>query len=350
VKVLIVKLSSIGDIVHTLPALAEIRRAFPSAEISWAVENRSAEILRDNPAIDRLIEIDTRALRGGGSVDEFMRNLRSQIGELRKGKYDIALDFQGLIKSAAIAKLSGARRRCGFAGRSLREPSSRVLLTDSVRVPKQTHVIRKNLLLASTALRFPLLDGRLEFPIGSQQADVAEAGEIVSRAGSRFAILNPAGGWPTKLWDAAKYGQLADRLFDKFGLKSVIVYGPGENDLANSVLSASHKNIAVATKPSLKGFYELAGRAAIYVGGDTGPTHLAIAAGTPVVGIFGPTEWWRNGSLRADDICVERTDIDCRENCHRRSCSNWICMDIDVERVFEAVGKRLAASSKNGDQ
>ena len=92
---------------------------------------------------------------------------------------------------------------------------------------------------------------------------------------------------------------------------------------------------------SLKAFYSLAKEARVYVGGDTGPTHLAVAAGAPIVGLFGPTEWWRNGSPRADDVCVERTDIDCRVDCHRRSCSKWICMDIEVERVFRAVEKRL---------
>jgi len=79
------------------------------------------------------------------------------------------------------------------------------------------------------------------------------------------------------------------------------------------------------------------------VGGDTGPTHIAIAAGAPIVGIFGPTEWWRNGSLDDSDICVERTDIGCRVNCHRRTCSNWICMDIDVEIVLAGIKKRLAS-------
>ena len=103
------------------------------------------------------------------------------------------------------------------------------------------------------------------------------------------------------------------------------------------MLQASQSGKARAVSLSLKGFYELAKRAQVYVGGDTGPTHLAIAAGTPIVGLFGPTEWWRNGSLRAADICVERVDIDCRTDCHRRACSKWICMDIEVERVLQAV-------------
>jgi ADP-heptose:LPS heptosyltransferase len=96
----------------------------------------------------------------------------------------------------------------------------------------------------------------------------------------------------------------------------------------------------------LKGLCALAKHADVYVGGETGPTHLAIAMGTPVVGLLGPTEWWRNGSPYPDDICVERTDIDCREDCHRRSCSKWICMDIDVERVLHAVSERLARAGR----
>ncbi|HLA95745.1 MAG TPA: glycosyltransferase family 9 protein, partial [Pyrinomonadaceae bacterium] len=145
----------------------------------------------------------------------------------------------------------------------------------------------------------------------------------------------------TKLWHAEKYGQLADRLWEEKGLASIVATGPNENELAAVVMANSKSDRTISVQPSLKGFFELIKRAEVYVGGDTGPTHLAIAAGTPVVGIFGPTEWWRNGSPNADDICVERLDIDCRVDCHRRTCSKWICMDIDVETVFNAVEKRI---------
>jgi ADP-heptose:LPS heptosyltransferase len=111
------------------------------------------------------------------------------------------------------------------------------------------------------------------------------------------------------------------------------------------VVDSSHSGYTRKVSLSLKGFYALAKRAQVYVGGDTGPTHIAVAAGSPIVGLFGPTEWWRNGSPRENDICVERTDIDCRVDCHRRACANWICMDIEVERVFEAVTERLKLST-----
>ncbi|MCA1849723.1 MAG: glycosyltransferase family 9 protein, partial [Acidobacteria bacterium] len=180
-----------------------------------------------------------------------------------------------------------------------------------------------------------------EFPVATAPEHEREAEEAAARARFRFAILNPGGGWPTKLWSAERFGALADALWEHYGLRSIVSYGPGESELAERVARASRTKAASLEKLSLKGFYALARRAAVYVGGDTGPTHLAVAAGAPVVGLFGPTEWWRNGSPREADICVERNDIGCRTDCHRRSCSQWVCMEIEVERVFQAVAERL---------
>jgi len=340
-RVLFVKLGSIGDIVHTLPALAAVGHALPDAEISWAVESRSAEILRENTLIDNLIEVDTRSLRAGRSVDQILPEIRRQVTGIRKFRFDVAIDFQGLLKSALIAKLSGSKSRIGFARKELREPASRVLLTKSVKTDPQVHVIRKNLQLLEGALKIPVPDSGFEFPIQTSPGDIAEAGEIAEQAAGHFAILNPAGGWVTKLWHAEKFGMLADRIWEQHGLTSVVATGPKEIDLARKLEAASRSGKLLLRQPSLKAFYELVRTAKVYVGGDTGPTHLAVAAGARVVGIFGPTEWWRNGSPSPGDICVERMDIGCRIDCHRRTCNNWICMDINVETVFEAVRRRL---------
>jgi lipopolysaccharide heptosyltransferase I len=347
-KILFVKLGSIGDIVHTLPVLAAVRRALPRAEISWAVERRAAEILRDNHFLGTLIEVDTRGLRRWPMSGETLAATRRQLRRLRASPFDLAIDFQGLLKSALIAKLSGAHRRVGFDRAHLREPLSRFLLTESVRVPTHTHVIRKNILLAAAALgrELPSNADDFEFPIAISRAHEREAERLVQSVGERFIILNPGGGWPTKLWDAERYGALADAVWRNFHLRSVITYGPGERELAERAAISSRSGAAHPASPSLKGFYALARRAALYVGGDTGPTHLAVAAGTSVVGLFGPTEWWRNGSPREMDLCVERNDIGCRTNCHRRACSQWVCMDIEVSRVVEAVGERLGRAEK----
>ena len=340
-RILFVKLSSIGDIVHTLPTLAAVRNALPESEISWAVEKSSAEILRGNQFIHNLIELDTRSLRGGKVIEEILLDASRQMRELRRFSFDAALDFQGLLKSAMIAKLSKARRTYGFSKQSLREPASRFLLGKTFETPKKIHVIRKNLTLAEKALNISVPSENFEFPIATDDAHKAEAAEIAAQAGENFAILNPAGGWVTKLWHAEKFGALADKLWEEKGLFSVVTTAPGEEELARKVLQNSRSGQILAAQTSLKGFYELAKLARVYVGGDTGPTHLAVAADCPVVGIFGPTEWWRNGSPNPQDICVERNDIGCRVDCHRRKCSNWICMDIPIETVFKAVEKRI---------
>ena len=324
-----------------MPAAALIRRDLPDAHISWVVEARSAEILRGCGLVDNLIEIDTRSMRGGKIIDEIILDMTRQASAIREQKYDIAIDFQGLLKSGVIAKISAAKRRWGFSKSGLREPASRFFLTDTVEIEPATHIIRKNLRLASAAFGIEYDDTNLEFPVATNDEHRAEADAIIQQAGEPFAILNPAGGWVTKLWHAEKFGQLTDAIWEERGMISVIATAPNEVELAQTVAANSRTSKLILTQPSLKGFYELAKKARVYVGGDTGPTHIAVAAGAPVVGLFGPTEWWRNGSLSPGDICVERNDIYCRIECHRRTCSKWICMDSDVETVMAAVRRRI---------
>src|SRR2546429_865683 len=151
-RILIVRHDSIGDVVHTLPAIAVMRRGLPKAEISWAVERGSSELLKDNPFLDRLIEIDTKALRRGLMSGETLRAPRQQLRLLRASAFDLALDFQGLLKSSLAARLSRAQRVYGFARDALREPASRFLVHQTVPVPPGLHVIRKNLTLVKSAL------------------------------------------------------------------------------------------------------------------------------------------------------------------------------------------------------
>ena len=223
-RILIVKLGSIGDIVHALPSLAAIRCALPRAEISWVVERRAAEILRDNPMLDRLIEIDTKAVRRWPVSGETLLAPRQQLRRLRASAFDVTIDFQGLLKSAAIARLSGAPRRYGFARHTLREPASRFLLTHTVEVPLHTHIIRKNLALVAGALGIdvPQSADDFVFPIAVAPADVCEAEALMADVGGEFAILNPGGGWPTKLWDATRFGALADVWGDDAGTASAV--------------------------------------------------------------------------------------------------------------------------------
>src|SRR5207253_1176773 len=213
-RILIVKLGSIGDIVHTLPALAAMRRALPDSEISWVVERRASEILKDNPLLDRLIEVDTKALRRGLMSGETLRAPRQQLRLLRASAFDLALDFQGLLKSSLAARLSRAKRVYGFARDALREPASRFLVHQTISTPPGLHVIRKNLALVESAVGISVPDdpSDFEFPIEVSRAHQLEAAEAAREMNGRYAILNPGGGWPTKLWSAEKFGALGDQL------------------------------------------------------------------------------------------------------------------------------------------
>lgn len=349
-RVLIVKLSSIGDIVHTLPAAAAVKRIVPDAKLFWVAERRSSEVLRNNRLLDGLIEVDTKALRRGNAVlGKTLESAFRQFQEIRAPELDLSIDFQGLFKSAVISKISGVSRRFGFGKINLREPGCRFLYTDRIAVETRQNVVAKNLDLAEKALRSVFEDDSIsfeglpiEFPINVEEDDRNEAGRVVDSIAREFLVLNPGGGWVTKLWRAEDYGALADLVWYDLGLVPVVTYGPGEEELADRMAAASRSGRVVKADLSLKGFYHFAKSAAAYVGGDTGPTHLAIAAGCPVVGIYGPTEWWRNGSVNPSDICVGRDDIDCRIDCHRRTCDKWICMDISPQTVLQSVRERLA--------
>jgi ADP-heptose:LPS heptosyltransferase len=283
--------------------------------------------------------------------------------------FDIAIDFQGLIKSGFLAFASRAGMRIGFETRDLRESASRVFLTEQVETAQSRHVIEKNLALAHRALA--LCSGRSRDPRSTASGNVKscaienEAGgaapeyefpisvpvpddEYIERAvgGRRFAIINPGGGWRTKMWAPDRYGQIADWLNRKRGMHSFITYGPGEESLAQAVVGSSRSGAVRPLASTLKQFVALARRADLFVGGDTGPLHLAAACRTPIVGLYGPTSPVRNGPFDPDDVTIGR-DLWCRSNCHKRSCWHWECMDIPVAEVERGIERRLAVGRRN---
>jgi heptosyltransferase-1 len=351
-RILIVKLSSIGDVVHTLPAAALLRRALPEARIAWAVERRASAILEDSPAIDALIELDLRAWRRGLLSGSTFADASARLGQLRSapdlngaGHTDVAIDFQGLMKSGLVAFATQAQRRIGFETAELREKPSKLFLTEQVETSELKHVIDKNLALVRAALHRPFADEQTprsdyEFPIAVSSGDERYVEALIENRPAPFAIINHGGGWPTKIWPSERYADLADWLWSECGLRSFVTYGPGEEALARSVGSASTSGAVQPIPSTLKQFVALARRAALFVGGDTGPLHLAAASKTPIVGLYGPTSPERNGPFDPQDITVGR-DLWCRTDCHRRSCWHWECMDIPVSEVKRAVLKRL---------
>jgi lipopolysaccharide heptosyltransferase I len=342
-RILIVKLGAIGDVVHALPALAALRRSMPEARIAWAIEQGgAAKLLRGCALLDELIELDLRGWRKSLMNIETQTAIRKAMAGLRNARFDLSLDFQGLLKSAMVSRLARIPRRIGFAREALREPASAFMLTERVTIDDDDHVIKKNLKLVEHLGCD--VSGEYEFPISLSDDDERFAEEQVERFDRRFVILNPGGGWPTKLWGAEGFGAIADRLWEIYGMRSVVTYGPGEEDLAQSVVDHSRSNAATMLDTTLKQFFALARNAKVFIGGDTGPMHIAAAARTPIVAIFGPTASRRNGPFAPDDVVVERFDLDCRADCYRRSCSHISCMNIPVEDVWQGIEKRLRAS------
>ncbi len=338
-RILIVKLSAIGDVVHTLPALAVLRHALPAAHIAWVVERGgAAKLLQNNSYIDDLIELDTRGWRKKLLAADTRDALKNALTKMRG--FDVVLDFQGLLKSGAMAWLSRAPRRIGFEKKALREPASAMLLTELVNVDDSDHIIKKNLaLLVPLGIAPP---AQFEFPVALSVDDENFAARVLDERGGNVAIINPGGGWPTKLWSVDGFAAIADRLWDMHGWRSVVTFGPGEEALAQSVVNASRSGAVTIINSTLKQFFALAKQAKLFLGGDTGPLHLAAAAGTPIVGIYGPTPARRNGPFVANDIVVERFDLDCRVDCFRRSCSHTSCMKIPLESVWQSVEKRIS--------
>jgi lipopolysaccharide heptosyltransferase I len=340
-NILIVRLGSIGDIVHTLPALAALRRRFPEAHIDWLVESRSKEILLENPCLDELLEVDTlawrRRLYSPRTWSEIGRRLRA----LRARTYDVVFDFQGLLKSGTLSGLARSSKRVGFARTHLRESLASVFTQEQLSPPDQiAHVIDRNLYLLR-AVGIETADRA--FPIAVPEKLRARAGqELSSRGMTDYVALNPGGGWPTKRWSPERYGKLAAEIRQEWRLPSLVLWGPGEKELAEEVVASSNGTAQLAPPTELREMIPYLERARLFVGGDTGPLHIASALGVPVAGLFGPTDPARNGPFGEGDRVVWKS-VPCSP-CYKRRCPGFdtVCLRaMSIPEVLEAVRFRL---------
>jgi heptosyltransferase-1 len=309
-RLLIVRLGSMGDIIHTLPAATALRKAFPEAMIGWVVEERWAELLctlptprsgprsPQRPLVDKLHTVNTKAWRKAPFSTQTWEQIAAGVSELRAPRYEAAVDFQGAIRSSLMARLSGARVIYGFA--QPRENPASMFYSRPI-IARGMHVVEQNLALAEAVARKPLPLPTIEFPRSEDAERECEAW-LKQRGITRFAILNPGAGWGAKRWPAERYGQVAQQLAQD-GLKSLINYGPGEGELA-SVVEAASADAAMGINCSLTQLIALTRRARLFIGGDTGPMHLAAALGVPVVAIFGPTNPVRNGPFATRSVVL----------------------------------------------
>jgi lipopolysaccharide heptosyltransferase I len=335
-KFLIVRLGALGDIVHAIPVAAALRRSFPDARIDWLVAAKHREMLDLVPVIDRRLAFHDSSFVGA-------------IRELRSAHYDVTFDLQGLIKSAALARSSGAPRVVGFSANYVRERLARAFYTEAhdpgrggTFDPRETrHVVEINLGLLQT---IGLTVTRPEFPI--ERVDSPAARQVAAQTGGRYALLNPGAAWPNKRWPPDRFAALARVVRERHGLASAVLWGPAEQPLAEEIVAASAGAAVLSPKTTIADLVALARDSALMVSGDTGPTHVASALGVPIVGIYGPTRPSRNGPWSPHDVTVSRADV-CQ--CHHlRQCRlKTMCLeDIQVAEVLAAVEKRLGTPQR----
>jgi lipopolysaccharide heptosyltransferase I len=328
---LIVRLSAIGDVLHGVPVLNALRAHFPRARLSWVVEGRAGELLRGHAALDRLIVAPRGWLKSPAAVWRLWR-------ELRADRPDVALDLQGLARSALTACFSGARQRLGFAGKDGRE-FSRWLYTTLVQ-PTAAHVIDRNLqLLRPLGIHQPAV--RFDLP-GYEAETLTIAHYVWQRALGPFAVINPGAGWPSKRWEMDRFAAVAAHLGQHHGLPSVVVWaGAEERAWAEQIVRAAAGHAFLAPDTTLRELAALLRRACLFVGSDTGPMHLAAAVGTPCVALFGPVAARRNGPYGPGHIAVQQMCLTGSRR-RRRGADNATMRAIAVADVTEACDRVLA--------
>lgn len=340
-RFLLIRLGSMGDIVHALPAAASLRAAFPEARVDWLVEARWQDLLALNPDLTNVIPVDTLAWRRAPMRARTWRSLAGLRRTLREARYDAALDFQGLYKSAVLARLSGAARRIGFAQEFAKEPGAARFYTERVRPPGNTHVIEMNLALAQAA---GARETTPRFPLPVRPEDESAVDTLLSTHRLRdFFVLSPGGGWGSKCWPLERYTMLHNVLARERGWRTVVNAGPGEEPLVREFMDRARVSQPVHFPLTLRQLVALLKRARLLVSGDTGPLHLAAALGTPVVGLYGPTDPVRNGPCGRRAVVVHHREQATITYKHEDETSPAM-LAITVEEVVAAVHRCLEAA------
>jgi heptosyltransferase-1 len=328
-RLLVVRLSSLGDIVHTFPAVAGLRETFPAAQIVWLTHPRWELLVRSSGLASETWATETRSLS----------SIRAVVRRIRAAEFMAAIDYQGLWKSAGLPFAAGVQRRIGFSSATIREYGVPILYTDRVHCTT-AHIADQNGELSVRAgARCGVASFALQIP---EDAEASVQAYLRVQALERYIVLSPGGGWRSKCWPAERFGALCQKLHRTLGLRSVVNYGPGEDDLAQALSAAAGDARPLLYNGELGELMALLKKSSCIVGGDTGPLHLAVALGTPAVALFGPTDPARNGPYRSDDIALRATGA--RRDHSRRRVTDPAMLAIDVDAVFEAVCRRIGAS------
>jgi len=346
-NILIVKLSAIGDVVHTLPSLTALRNLYPHAHISWVVEAPASDLLTGHPHLDRIIISHRKewiqSLQRFHAIKKTLRDMRSFIATLRDRRYDLVIDFHGLFKSAVIVRLSRATRKLGY--HSLQEMSG-LFYTEKIYEDMGKHAVDRYL----DFVRYlggsgndPTCIIAVEKENQRRVADLLRVNHIDST--TPFVAINPVAFWKTKLWQDEKFARLADRIVNELAVSVVFTGGGGDTSIEQIRSLMSHPSISVEGRTSLRDLAYLYQLSMLMVTTDSGPMHVAAAMGTPTVALFGPTDPARTGPYGRGHVIV-RSGIVCAP-CFRKVCDTKQCMrDISVEEVFAAVKEMITWRSQ----
>jgi len=326
-RILIVKLSSLGDIIHTLPALHNLKMAYPQAQIDWVTEEVGRELLWGHPYLNRIIVYQRygwpEKLKKGKwirAIKEF-KAFKHQLGE-----YHMIFDFQGLLKSAVITFLAKGKEKIGFANG---HEGSHIVLTKKFKVDYNQHAVIRYLKLLKLA-NVPVDLEHIVFPLPFQ---------INSNLGipSPYIVINPIARWESKMWFQKKWRNLAQRL-SVLGYKIVFTGTKKDRNYIHNICHGLSKCINLAGKTSLNTLISLYKKAKLVISIDTGTMHLAAATRTPVIALFGPTAPWRTGPFGKCHTVIYKA-LPCQP-CFKKYCVTKDCLErIEVEEVIEAVRK-----------
>ena len=339
-NILIIKLSAIGDVVQTLPALEAIKRTYPDSDITWVVEEAAAGILDGHPLISRLLvsrrKAWTRMLKNPYSFFQGVGNIIRFLCELRSTRYDIAIDFQGLLKSGILIGLARAQRKIGFD--RTRELSFLFLNERLPAYDIERHALERYLDVARyLGAKDPVPECSL--PVERELSLITQRIESLNPERRPVVAINPVARWRSKLWSERKFAELADRLIGE--RNAVVIFTGGPDDrAADARIISMMKQQAVnwAGETTLKELAALASLCAVFITTDTGPMHLAAAAGGRVVALFGPTAPWRTGPYGPAHAVI-RAGLSCSP-CFKRDCDDNVrCMEeITVDDVMGKIG------------
>jgi lipopolysaccharide heptosyltransferase I len=338
-RVLIIRTSSLGDIVHGLPVAAALKKAYPWIHLAWMVEDRYRDLLAASPCVDERIVVHFRHWPRT-LLDPRKRRTLLRLARLStRRSFDVAIDLQGLIRSGLLSWGSLAPVRIGFPSAEVREwPNALFSNLRPKGIPARSHVIDRNLaLLHPLGVRTRERVFPLEIPLEWEQEVLPFFGPLItSYRRSLRVVIHPAAGWQTKEWSSRRYAEVGDRILGSWEAQVFLLWGPGEKQLAETVRGCMRRDARIVPDLDIRGLMALLKNCDLYIGGDSGPLHLASGLGTPVVAVYGPSDPVRNGppGIRAR---VVRGSCACAP-CWKRHCKDVRCMrSVTVEDLWAQV-------------